>query len=129
MQRKVGKPVLLDFKGHACTNCKKMESTVWSDPEVLQRLRNNFVIVALYVDDRTKLPENEWITSSIDGKVKSTLGKVNEDFEMTRFKTNALPLYVILDNDGNTLGSTMTYNPDIAEYIKWLDAGLKLYKK
>jgi len=127
--KKAGKPVLLDFKGHACTNCKKMESTVWTDQGVLQRLRENFVIIALYVDDRTKLPENEWITSSIDGKVKSTLGKINEDFEMSRFKTNALPYYVIIDNDGNTLGSPMTYNPNVAEYIKWLDEGVSLFKQ
>lgn len=126
--KKIGKPVLLDFKGHACTNCKKMESAVWSDPEVLRRLRENFVIVALYVDDRTKLPENEWVKSSVDGKVKTTMGKVNEDFEMYRFKTNALPLYVILDNDGNTLGSTMTYNTDKEKYIKWLDTGVKLFQ-
>lgn len=126
--KKAGKPVLLDFKGHACTNCKKMETNVWSDPEVLRRLRDNFTIIALYVDDRTKLPESEWVKSSVDGKVKSTMGKVNEDFEISRFKTNALPLYVILDTEGNMLGSTMTYNTDKGEFIKWLDNGVELFE-
>ena len=69
-----GKPALIDFKGHACANCKLMEARVWSDPEMLKRLRENFVIISLYVDDRTQLPENEWIISAIDGKQKKTIG-------------------------------------------------------
>ncbi|MBN2520835.1 MAG: thioredoxin family protein, partial [Bacteroidales bacterium] len=93
--KELNKPVLLDFKGHTCTNCKAMEEKVWSDPEVLKRLKNNFVIIALYVDDRTKLPEDEWIVSSNDGKQKKTIGKINADFQITNYKTNALPYYVI----------------------------------
>ena len=73
--REQKKPVLIDFKGHACANCKLMEARVWSDPEVLRRLRENFVIIALYADDRTQLPENEWIKSEIDGKIKKSIGK------------------------------------------------------
>jgi thiol:disulfide interchange protein len=119
-----GKPVLLDFKGHACANCKLMEAKVWSDPEVLRRLRENFVIIALYVDDRKQLPENEWITSALDGKVKKTLGKVNEDFEISKFKTNALPLYVITDHEGNPVNKPMPTNLNVEEYKKWLDEGL-----
>ena len=80
--------MLIDFKGHACANCKIMEARVWSDPGVLQRLRDNFVIIALYVDDRTQLPENEWIISELDGKKKKTIGKVNEELEIKKFKTN-----------------------------------------
>lgn len=125
---KQGKPVLLDFKGHACANCKNMEARVWSDPDVLQRLRNNFVIVALYVDDRTQLPENEWITSEIDGKVKKTIGKVNEDLEILKFKTNALPLYVITDHEGNPLNDPMPTNLNADEYKAWLDEGFRLFK-
>ena len=121
------KPVLLDFKGHACANCKLMEAKVWSDPEVLRRLRENFVIVALYVDDRTQLPENEWITSSVDGKVKKTIGKINEDLEISKFKTNALPLYVITDHEGNPLNKLMPTNLKIEEYKKWLDEGAELF--
>ncbi|MBN2863880.1 MAG: thioredoxin family protein, partial [Bacteroidales bacterium] len=81
--REQNKPVLIDFKGHACANCKLMEARVWSDPEILTRLRDNFVIISLYVDDRTQLPENEWIVSAVDGKTKKTLGKKNEDLEIS----------------------------------------------
>jgi thiol:disulfide interchange protein DsbD len=124
-----GKPVFLDFKGHACANCKLMEAKVWSDPEVLRRLRDNFVIVSLYADDRTLLPQSEWITSTVDGKVKKTIGKLNEDLEISKFKTNALPLYVIADHKGNSLNKPMPANLNIAEYKKWLDEGLELFNK
>jgi len=123
-----GKPVFLDFKGHACANCKLMEAKVWSDPEVLRRLRDNFVIVGLYVDDRTLLPESEWITSAIDGKIKKTIGKINEDLEISKFKTNALPLYVITDHEGNPLNKPMPTNMNVEEYKKWLDEGLEIFK-
>jgi len=123
-----GKPVLLDFKGHACANCKLMDARVWSDPEVLQRLRDNFVIIGLYVDDRTQLSEDEWITSEIDGKVKKTIGKINEDLEISKFKTNALPLYVITDHEGNPLNKPMGTNMNIEEYKNWLDEGVMLFK-
>ena len=123
-----GKPVFLDFKGHACANCKLMEAKVWSDPEVFRRLRDNFVIIELYVDDRTLLPENEWFTSTIDGKVKKTIGKINEDLEISKFKTNALPLYVIADHEGNPLNKPMPTNMNIGEYKKWLDEGVAQYK-
>ena len=122
------KPVLIDFKGHACANCKIMEARVWSDPEVLRRLRENFVIVALYVDDRTQLPESEWFKSEIDGKIKKSIGKVNEDLEISKFKTNALPLYVITDHDGNPLNKPMPTNLNIEEYKKWLDEGVASFK-
>jgi len=125
--KEYGKPVFLDFKGHACANCKLMEAKVWSDPEVLKRLRENFTIVSLYVDDRTLLPESQWITSSVDGKLKKTIGKINEDLEISRFKTNALPLYVITDHEGNPLNKPMPSNMNIAEYRAWLDEGVKLF--
>jgi thiol:disulfide interchange protein DsbD len=124
-----GKPVLIDFKGHACANCKLMEAKVWSDPEVLQKLRDNFVIIALYVDDRTQLSENEWITSKIDSKVKKTIGKINEDLEISKFQTNALPLYVITDHKGDPLNKPMPTNLNIAEYKKWLEEGIALFNK
>jgi len=123
-----GKPVLIDFKGHACANCKLMEAKVWSDPEVLERLRDNFVIIALYVDDRTQLPENEWITSTLDGKQKKTIGKQNEDLEISKFETNALPLYVITDHEGNPLNKPMPSNLNVEEYKRWLDEGVKLFE-
>jgi thiol:disulfide interchange protein DsbD len=123
------KPVLIDFKGHACANCKLMEARVWSDPEVLRRLRDNFVIIALYADDRTLLPESEWIISAIDGKQKKTIGKINEDLEISKYKTNALPLYVIADHEGNPLNKPMPTNLNVEEYKKWLDEGVKLFEK
>ncbi|HEX7493496.1 MAG TPA: cytochrome c biogenesis protein CcdA [Bacteroidales bacterium] len=126
--RELGKPVLLDFKGHACANCKLMEARVWSDPEVLRRLRDNFVIIELYVDDRTQLPENEWIMSAVDGKLKKTIGKICEDLEISKFKTNALPLYVITDHEGNALNTPMPTNLNIGEYKKWLDEGAAAFK-
>jgi len=125
--RELKRPVLLDFKGHACANCKLMEAKVWSDPRVLERLRK-FVIIALYTDDRTQLPENDWITSSFDGKIKKTIGKINEDIEIQKFKTNAIPLYAITDNEGNPVINTMPANMNIEEYIKWLDEGLRRYE-
>jgi thiol:disulfide interchange protein DsbD len=106
-----------------------VEAKVWSDPEVLRRLRENFVIISLYADDRTLLPESEWITSSVDGKVKKTIGKINEDLEISRFKTNALPLYVITDHEGTPLNKPMTANMNAEEYKKWLDEGVALYFK
>jgi thiol:disulfide interchange protein len=123
-----GKPVLLDFKGHACANCKLMEAKVWSNPEILRRLREDFVIIALYADDRTSLPESDWVTSSLDGKVKKTIGKVNEDLEIKKFKTNALPLYVITDEDGNALVDPMPTNLNIEEFKEWLDKGIEAFK-
>ena len=119
-----GKPVLIDFKGHACANCKLMEAKVWSDPEVLKRLRDNFVIIGLYVDDRTQLPDNEWVKSAVDGKIKKTIGKINEDLEISKFKTNALPLYVITDHEGNPVNKPMPTNLNVEEYKNWLDEGV-----
>ena len=126
--KELKKPVLLDFKGHACANCKRMEAKVWSDPEILGRLRDNFVIIELYVDDRTQLPENEWIVSGIDGKQKKTIGKIYEDLEISKFKTNALPLYVIADYEANPLNKPMPTNLNVGEYKNWLDEGVALFK-
>ena len=104
-----------------------MEARVWSHPEILQRLRDNFVIVALYVDDRTQLPEEDWIVSAIDGKTKKTIGKINEDLEISGFRTNTIPLYVITDHSGNPLNTPMGTNMNVGEYRSWLDEGLELF--
>ncbi len=117
-----GKPVLIDFKGHFCSNCKKMEAAVWSDPEVLKAL-NEYVIVALYTDDRTKLPEAEWYTSEVDGKVKKTIGQQNIDFEIANFRTNTIPLYVIMDAEGNVVGEPKGTDLDVQSYLSWLKGG------
>jgi len=120
-----GKPVLIDFKGHFCSNCKRMEAAVWSDPEVLRTLREEFVIVALYTDDRTKLPESEWYTSDVDGKVKKTIGQQNIDFEIANFQTNTIPLYVIMDADGNVVGEPKGTDLDVQSYLSWLRQGIR----
>jgi thiol:disulfide interchange protein DsbD len=115
-----GRKVLIDFKGHFCSNCKKMEAAVWSDPEVLATLRDDFVIVALYTDDRTRLPEPEWYTSEVDGKVKKTIGQQNVDFEISRFQTNTIPLYVIMDTEGRVIGQPKGTDLDVQSYLEWL---------
>jgi len=127
--KKLNKPVLLDFKGHACANCKEMENKVWSDQEVLKRLKNDYLIIALYVDDRTKLPENEWVTSTYDGKVKKTLGKKYADFQITKYNINSQPYYVLVDHNGETLVEPKGHDLNIDNFIKFLDSGLEEFKK
>jgi thiol:disulfide interchange protein len=123
--KKSNKPVFLDFKGHACANCKKMEAQVWSDPRVQEKLAKNFIIIALYTDETAKLPESEWIISADDGKVKKTLGAKNLDYEITKFKTNTQPLYAILAQDGNPISAPMGMNIDVDAFLKFLDEGIK----
>ena len=127
--RKMNKPVLLDFKGHACSNCKEMENKVWSDPEVLKRLQNDYIIIALYVDDRTKLPEDEWVTSTIDGKVKKTIGKKYADFQISKYNINSQPYYVLVDTEGETLVNPKGHDLNIDNFVKFLDSGLKEFNK
>ena len=119
-----GKPVLIDFKGHFCSNCKRMEAAVWSDPEVLRTLNEEFVIVALYTDDRTRLPESEWYISDVDGKEKKTIGQQNIDFEIKHFQTNTIPLYVIMDADGNVVNTPKGTDLDVQSYLSWLREGI-----
>ena len=123
-----GKPLLIDFTGHGCVNCRKMEENVWVDPQVQQSLKEDFVMVALYIDERLELPESEWYTSEYDGKVKKTLGKQNADFQITRFKNNAQPYYVILDHEENLVAQPRSYNTDISEFIDFLDEGKREFK-
>ncbi|NWJ52268.1 MAG: thioredoxin family protein [Bacteroidetes bacterium] len=123
------KPLFVDFTGHGCVNCREMEANVWSDPQVLKKLKEQFVVVALYVDDRKEIPENEWVTSTVDGKVKKTIGKKFADFQITRFKTNSQPYYVLLDNNGELLRKPTAYDLKIENFIKFLDEGLAEYKK
>ena len=127
--KEINKPALIYFKGHACANCKLMEARVWSDPEILSRLRENFVIISLYVDDRTRLPEEEWFVSEIDGKIKKTIGKKNEDIEISLYKTNSLPFYVIAGHNAHPLNEPMATTMNTEKYKKWLDEGLKAFNK
>ena len=124
------KPLLIDFNGHGCANCKDMEARVWPDPQVMERLRNDFIIVSLYVDDKTKLPESEWVVSSYDGRTKKTIGKINADFQISRFNANTQPLYVIVGKDGKELTKeNYGHDTDVNDFIRFLDEGINNYKK
>jgi thiol:disulfide interchange protein len=121
--RKVNKPVFIDFTGHGCVNCREMEARVWADPMVLSRLRQDFVIVALYVDDKTELPETEWYTSTYDQKQKTSIGAQNADLQITRFNNNAQPYYVLLAPDGTPLLAPKNYDLNPAHFVEFLDKG------
>lgn len=123
------KPLFIDFTGHGCVNCRKMEEQVWADPEVLKRLEEDFVVVALYVDDKTELPENEWVTSKYDGKVKKTIGRVNADIQICYFGSNAQPNYCLLDNNEELLAEPRGANYDVKEFIEFLDGAKELFNK
>ncbi|MHA7110388.1 cytochrome c biogenesis protein CcdA [Sunxiuqinia elliptica] len=125
----LNKPVFIDFTGHGCVNCREMEAAVWSDPRVLERLKNDFVIIALYVDDKSKLPEEEWVTSSYDGKVKKTLGKKYADFQITRFGVNAQPYYVLMDTNEDLLVDPKAYDLNPDNFVRFLDEALEEFKK
>jgi thiol:disulfide interchange protein DsbD len=127
--RKQNKPVFIDFTGHGCVNCREMEANVWSDPRVLDRLRNNFVIIALYVDDKSTLPESEWITSTYDGKVKKTLGKKYADFQISRYGVNAQPYYVLLDGKEQKLVEPRAYDLNADRFVEFLDQALAEFNK
>ena len=115
-----GKRVFVDITGHGCVNCREMESRVWSDPEVLKRLREDFEIVSLYVDDKTKLPKDEWVTTP-DGKVLKDVGRVNSRLVLDRFGVNSQPNYFILDGEGNILSGPRGYNLDTGAFARFLD--------
>ncbi len=127
--REQNKPLFIDFTGHGCTNCREMEAVVWSDPSVLERLKNDFVIVALYVDDKTQLPESEWFTSKYDGKVKKTIGKKNADLQITNLENNAQPFYVLLGTDERVLAWPYGYNRSVEEFVKFLESGKAKFKE
>jgi thiol:disulfide interchange protein len=127
--RQQNKPLFIDFTGHGCTNCREMEANVWSDPQVLQRLQENYVVVALYVDDKTELPEASWYTSSYDKKVKKTIGKQNSDLQITNLNNNAQPFYVLVGKDERVLVSPYGYNLDSESFSKFLDAGKQKFKE
>jgi thiol:disulfide interchange protein DsbD len=127
--RKQNKPLFIDFTGHGCVNCREMEARVWADPQVLRRLRENFIVTALYVDDKTGVPQNEWITSKYDGKVKKSIGKIYADLQISRFNVNAQPYYVLLDTTGNLLTTPKAYDLNIDNFIRFLDAGVQNFQK
>ena len=128
--KKLNKPVFIDFTGHGCVNCREMEANVWSDPKVLSHLKNDFVVVALYVDDKTELPKDEWIKSTYDGKIKKTLGKKNADLQISRYQVNAQPYYVLLDPyTEDTLVTPRAYDLNIDDFVNFLETAIKRFKE
>lgn len=117
------KPVFIDFTGHGCVNCREMEANVWSHPEVLKRLQNDFIVVALYVDDKTELPKDQWYVSEYDGREKKTIGKQNADLQVRQFKANAQPLYILLSPDGELLSKPRAYDLNVNAFVQFLDDG------
>lgn len=123
----LNKPVMLDFTGHSCANCRKMEAEVWSNPEVLKRIKQDFVLVSLYVDESTELPDNEQYTNKSGEKIV-TVGDKNKDYEIEKFGFNAQPLYMFLDLDGNVLSDIKYgYDSNVQKFIDHLDSVKKKF--
>ena len=128
--RKVGKPILIDFTGWACVNCRKMEQNVWPNPEVLNILKNEVVLISLYVDDKRPLEEGEVIQSQLrPGKQLKYIGQKWSELQTIKYKTNSQPFYVLVDQKENTLLPPVGYTPDIEEYRSWLKTGVSSFKK
>jgi thiol:disulfide interchange protein DsbD len=125
---KVDKPVFIDFTGHGCVNCREMEARVWSDPAVLELLKNEYVICALYTDDKMVLPESEWVTAD-NGKTLKSLGKVNAYYALTRFGVNAQPYYVLQGKNEKILAEPRGYNLDAQAFVEFLRKGVEEYRK
>ncbi|EHQ26685.1 protein-disulfide reductase DsbD family protein [Mucilaginibacter paludis] len=119
-----GKPVLIDFTGWNCVNCRKMESTIWTNPEVLKLLRNKFIMAELYVDDKTELDKADQFTSTYSGKKITTLGGKWSDFQASKFNTNSQPFYVIVNSNGDVLVTPQGADYDAGNYISFLNSGI-----
>ncbi|MNK25744.1 Thiol:disulfide interchange protein DsbD precursor [compost metagenome] len=127
--KSVNKPILLDFTGFACVNCRKMEDYVWSDPRILSILNNEVVLISLYVDDKRELPIEEQYVSKETGKKIKSIGNKWSDFQITRYKANAQPYYLVLDTNENSLNKPAGYMPDVEEYEAWLKSGIQQFGK
>jgi thiol:disulfide interchange protein DsbD len=123
------KPVFIDFTGHGCVNCREMEANVWSDPKVLEKLNNDFIVLALYVDDKTELPEALWYKSAYDGREKKTIGKQNADRQVTQFKNNAQPYYILLSPDEKLLAVPKAYDLNPQNFEAFLEDGIQRFKQ
>jgi thiol:disulfide interchange protein DsbD len=126
--KKVNKPVLLDFTGHACANCRKMEENVWSDAEILKILKNEIVLISLYGDDQRELPKEEQYVSKSGSEV-TTIGKKWREYQIERYNINAQPYYVVLDAEGKDISKPVGYTPNVEEYKSWLKEGISKFKK
>jgi thiol:disulfide interchange protein DsbD len=127
----VNKPIMLDFTGFACVNCRKMENNVWSDQRILPILKKDIVLISLYVDDKRELPITEQFISKTTNEKIETIGDKWTDFMITKYKTNTQPLYVLTDLDGNSLNTitpTISYT-SVEDYENWLKTGISKFKK
>ena len=127
--KKAGKPVFVDVTGHGCVNCREMESRVWSDPQVLDMLKNDFVIVALYTDDKQRLDKEDWVTDAQTGKVYKDLGRANSYTARTLWNVNAQPNYVLLSPEGDVLVPVRGYDLSVEGFTDFLKSGLDAYSK
>lgn len=125
--KSMNKPILLSFKSNTCSVCKVMEATVWNQPEVLDLLNNELIIVSLYIDDKTELPESEWITSVFDGKVKKTHGRVLREYQLAKFGISSQPYYAIIDENETILTKPMG-SGTVEEFLSFLKSGIEKYK-
>ena len=123
------KPVMIDFTGYGCVNCRKMELAVWTDPQISQIMNDDYVLITLYVDEKTSLPEPIKITENGKERTLRTIGDKWSYLQRSKFGANAQPFYVLLDNEGKPLNSSYSYDEDIAKYKDFLQTGLKNYKK
>ena len=126
--KKVNKPVMIDFTGKTCVNCRRMEEKVWSLPQVLPILKGDIVLISLYVDDRTPLPKDE-IYETANGKTIDTYGKKWSDFSITKYKANIQPYYILMGHNEENLNEPVGYTPDVEEYKAWLEDGIAKFKK
>ena len=127
--KKAGKPIFVDVTGHGCVNCREMESRVWSAPAVLEKLRNDFVVVALYVDDKYKLAKEDWVTDEATGDVYKDLGRANSYIARSKWNVNAQPNYVLLSPDGEMLVPVRGYDLSVDGFVDFLQSGLDAYNK
>ena len=124
-----GKPVLIDFTGFGCVNCRKMEAAVWTDPTVAEKLTKDYVLISLFVDDKTPLPEQIKITENGQERTLRTVGDKWSYLQRSKFGANAQPFYVALDNEGHVLGGSYSYDEDISKYMDFLNQGIENYRK
>ena len=127
--KETGKPLFVDVTGHACVNCREMEERVWSDPTVLDMLRNDYIIVALYVDDKHKVAEEDWVTDAETGKIYKDLGRINSYIARDKFGVNAQPNYILLSPDGEQLAPARGYDLSIDGFVTFLQNGIAANKK
>ena len=127
--RRNGKPVMLDFTGYGCVNCRKMELAVWTDSKVSKLIQDDYVLITLYVDNKTPLPENIKVMENGKERTLRTLGDKWSYLQRVKFGANAQPFYVLIDNDGNPLNKSYSYDEDVNKYVDFLETGLNNYKK